>query len=645
MPTPPDPAFRRFGLAVCAAALAASCLPYVLAWLGTPPDRQFAWGVGYLPDTLGNLVFTRQAADGRWLFANAYTGEPHPPRFLHPMFLLVGWTQRLTGWPPGFVFQLWRIACAAALLHALVRAAERWLPAGAGRRAALALAVTGGGTGFLAPVLPWFSRAADIRGAEITTWFSLYQQAHFAAALAAIVWMMLHLTRAVETGSWRAGLSAGLCHLLLDTIHPYDAPVPIAVGLAYAGWTWMRNSRGGSPAAGQAPAFPFLPLSLFFLLPLPFLVYNAWLTLFVPVYTDFAREGLVALPWPALDYALGYALLLPLAGRGAISALRARDPGWRAIVAWLLVVPVLMALPIPARRKLMEGYHLMLCLAAARGWAAWVERASPPAGLRIAVTAAGLVVLSASQVYVAARDLYAIALSRDPARPGIRLDAGRMQFPLDRPADRFFFGSDWIGGILMRRVDRYDLDPALLRVLADSATALPRESVLLAAPETGLLAPMFAPHRVVAGHVFGTLRRAEKEATIAAIMDGDLPDDARRMLVERTGAGAILEDDALRALGRWRPATAAWCRELAAAGGVRLWAVGPPPALPPAAAARARALADAFEYAHLGRALYDQGWMAHAAEWLRRAVLLAPDRPRFRAWLEVAARSGPPPPP
>src|SRR6185503_8755608 len=123
-------------------------------------------------------------------------------------------------------------------------------------------------------------------------------------------------TDAVETGSWRAGLKAGLCHLLLDTIHPYDAPVPLAVGSVYAGWTWMnRQHKTDHP-------FPFFPVSLFFFIPVPLLLYNAWLTLFVPVYADFAREGLVAKPWPALDYALGYAFLLPPAIHGVRAALR-----------------------------------------------------------------------------------------------------------------------------------------------------------------------------------------------------------------------------------------------------------------------------------------------------------------------------------
>ncbi len=642
MPPAPDPAFRRFALAVCAAAVAASCAPYLVAWLGTPPGRAFAWGLGYLPDTLGNLVFTRQAMGGRWLFDNAYTAEPHPARFVHPMFLLVGWTQRLTGWPPGFVFQCWRVACAALLLHALVAAAERLLPR-AGRRAALALAVTGGGLGFLAPLLPWFARAADIRGAEITTWFSLYQQAHFAAALAAIVWMLLHLVDAVERHSISSGIKAGLCHLLLDTIHPYDAPVPLAVGLVYAGWTWIGRKKNET-STGLATPFPFFPLLLFFFIPVPFLLYNAWLTLFVPVYTEFAREGLVALPWPVLDYALGYALLLPLAVAGAVTAVRGREPGARAVAAWLIAVPVLMLLPIPARRKLMEGYHLMLCLAAARGWAAWT--AGP--ALRRQVSIAGLVLLSCSQLYVVARDLYAVNLSRAPERPHILIEGGALSIPLDRPVDRFFLGSDWIGGILWRGADRYDLDPALIALLESAPrNGLPGGAVVLAAPSTGMLVPMFSPYRVVAGHVFGTLRLAEKEAAIRAIMDRRLPDDARAILIERTGAGAILLDDALRRAGDWRPGSEPWCRARLPAddGSLELILLGPPPARSDGAHTRARSVADAFCYAWLGRALLDQGATGPATDWLRRALLLLPGEPVFSAWLAEAARSGPPPPP
>ena len=47
---------------------------------------------------------------------------------------------------------------------------------------------------------------------------------------------------------------------------------------------------------------------------------------------------------------------------------------------------------------------------------------------------------------------------------------------------------------------------------------LDRRTVILAAPESGLLIPMLSPHRVMAGHLFGTLRMAEKKLAIRMVM-------------------------------------------------------------------------------------------------------------------------------
>src|SRR6185436_530631 len=155
-----------------------------------------------------------------------YTAEPHPARFFNPLFLAQGWLQRLTGLGPGAVFQLTRLAAALALFTALLRLIATLFPAEAERRAAFLLVCCSGGLGFLAPWFPACGTSADINGAEMTTFFSFYQQAHFTVALALIAVMARALPEALATGSLRAACAAGTAHLLLDAVHPYDAPLP-----------------------------------------------------------------------------------------------------------------------------------------------------------------------------------------------------------------------------------------------------------------------------------------------------------------------------------------------------------------------------------------------------------------------------------
>jgi len=617
---------RRSFLIASSVAVTVSCLPHLWAALTAPAGTHFGWGVGFLPDTLGNLIFVRQAESGSLLFANTYTAEPHPARFLHPLFLVVGWMQALTGLAPGLLLQLVRLAGAALFLHALAVLGQRLFDTPAGRRALVALVLTGGGPGFLAPLIPAIAGSADVRGAEMTTFFSLYQQPHFILALALLLLAILHFFDAVETGSARSIRLAALYHFLLGAVHPYDIPVTTIVAAVTVGLS-------------RARPVPWKPLLAFAAAPVPIIAYDAWLTAFVPVYREFAMEGLLAAPWPVIDYLKGYSLILPLAVLELVPAARSRDARRLFPVVWLLAAPALMCLPLPARRKFMEGYHLMLCLLAAGGWMAIAPRLGR---WRAPVAVAGLTLMSCSQIYVLARDVYAIDLSRRPERAAIRFEAGAMLFPLGRPADRIFAPDPWMGGILSRGVDRYDIPDDLAGVLAWADGHLDRRAVVLAAPSTGLLVPMFTPHRVVAGHLFETLRLADKELGIRAVMDRNLPADARRLLLDRLGATAILVDDRLLALGEWRPAGSAWLRTLASAGGVRLFAVAPPPDLPPARRAAVEAEMNASLLALSGRELLDRGRFDDAIVRLRQAFEVRPSDPRIREWLRAAeaGRSG-----
>jgi len=631
---PADPADRRWHGCVTAGLLLATVLPYAWARLTRPAGTTFVWALGFLPDTLGNGAFTRQAADGALLFADPFTAEPHPSRFFNPLFLLQGWLQRATGLGPGEVFQLTRIAAGAALCMALAHLVASLFSSRTDRRWAFLFVSLTGGLGFLAPWLPATGGAADVNGAECTTFFSLYQQAHFTAALALIAVIARTLPDALERGAWRPAAIAGLAHLALDAIHPYDAPVPMAACAVLAAWRRRTGRTAG-----------ILPLALFILPPLPVLAWNGWQAAFVPVYRDFAREGLLAAPWPLARYVLGLGALLPLAALGLGQAAADRDGRWMFAAAWVLVVPLLMACPLPARRKLFEGFHLFVALLAARGALAF----RPALGPRWRpVATAGLAVLSLSGVFVMARDVYAVALSRRPARSEVRLRDGAIEFPFHGALDRLFAGSPWMGGILLRGVDRYDLPDDLLTVLGVAARTLPQGTVVLAAPSTGLFVPMFAPCRVVAGHLFGTLNMEDKELGIRAAMDARLSEAARRELVSAVlGAGALLVDERLLELGDWRPGREPWLAPAGAAGAVRLYRVMPAPPVAEVLRTALHADIDAGYLKAAGSQLLDAGRPEEAQARLIGAIQLRPDDPGLRALLSAARmrRSGRPPRP
>jgi hypothetical protein len=523
------------------------------------------------------------------------------------------------------VFQLARLLAALALFHAVAYACRGLFPTAAGRRTAFLLVFLSGGLGFLSVVAPWFQRSADIRGAEVTTFFSVYQQAHFAAALAIIVWMTTWLARAFETGSLQAASAAGTLNLLLIAVHPYDAPVPYAVATVYCLLLAAVRSR----------PVQWKPLAIFLAISLPLLAWDGYVSTFVVVYRDYAREGLVALPWPITDYLAGYGPLVLLAIPGLVAIFRERNPAWLLPAAWLLTVPVLMLFPVPARRKLLEGYHLFLALVAARGVLILGNRLP---GWTRPLAPAGLVLLSLSSIYAMSRDIYAISVSRRPERPGIRMENGQLLYPLNRPVDRLFIGDPWLAGIFLRRVDRYDIPDDLLKACSWIGKNLPRDRVILAAPETGLLIPMFTPHRVVIGHIFGTLRWPEKEMAVKVFMDRYLSDAARQSLLRRFSVGAVLRDPALEALGSWRPGAASsrWLKPAASFGSCTVYLVDSRPVDNPQSEAFVANELDAGFLKAAGADALAMGNPARAGLLLAQALRLRPLDPEIRAMLSQA---------
>lgn len=624
---------RRFFLVSGASIVAATMIPYLYGAATAPAESSFLWGVGFLPDTLGNLVFLRQAADGSFLFDNPYTSETHPARLFHPLFLAMGWIQEGTGLPPGLLFQLFRLVFAVTFLHALHAACGRLLPETADRRIAFLVVATSGGFGFLSVLFAPFHLSADVRGAEVTTFFSIYQQAHFAAALTLIVWTALWIQRSFESGRLRDAAAAGALHFLLVAIHPYDAPVICAVAVTYAALIAFLT-RGSRPDRIRL----IKPLAVVLALPAPLVAYNAYLAAFVPMYRDFSAEGLQAPPWPLLYYLLGYGLLVPLAGRGLLIALRERNAAWLFPAAWVLAVPPLMLVPMPAQRKLLEGYHLFLGLLAVRGALSF----KPSLGRRWnTAVVAGLALASLSSLYVMARDVYTISFSRAPARTAIRMEAGEFFFPLDRAADRAFRGSPWLLGILARDVDRYDLPDAHRKALEWIAGNVEPGSVVLAAPSTGLLVPMFSPHHVLAGHLFATLNARHKELAVSTFMDARLSAPARRALLRMYDVRAVLWDSHLERLGEWRPGPATeWLKVRAEFSGppaerAAVFGVEPPASDPtPNQWAMIRAELDASSFKLAGKALLDRGAFREAAMNLERALLLRADDLQARRWYE-----------
>src|SRR6202171_3579169 len=127
-PTPRPRQWPRFALIFAAAIAAVSLLPYLLAYLWTPPGHHFAGFFFIADDATTYLAKMRQGADGSWLWNDPYTSEPHGGVFLFGFYLVFGHLAALTHLPLIATYHLARITGAIALVLAVDRLCRRLLP-------------------------------------------------------------------------------------------------------------------------------------------------------------------------------------------------------------------------------------------------------------------------------------------------------------------------------------------------------------------------------------------------------------------------------------------------------------------------------------------------------------------------------------
>ena len=147
MPKPRQ--WPRFAFVFAAIVAIISLLPYLLAYLWTPPGHHFAGFFFIADDATTYLAKMRQGADGSWLWNDPYTSEPHGGVFLFSFYLLFGHLTALLHLPLIAGYHLARISGAVALVIAVDQLCRRLLPAEF-RRLALVLVILGSGAGFVA---------------------------------------------------------------------------------------------------------------------------------------------------------------------------------------------------------------------------------------------------------------------------------------------------------------------------------------------------------------------------------------------------------------------------------------------------------------------------------------------------------------
>ena len=456
--------------------LAISCLPYLIAWIATPPGYQFGGIVVNPLDGNSYVAKMRQGWQGAWQFHLTYTPEPHQGASLIYFFYLgLGHLARLTGSSLLLIYHATRLLGGLALLIAAYSLLTRLSDDARERRLGFWLVSLSAGLGWIGTVLGAFP--IDLWVPEAFTFFSLLTNPHFPLALALMVIVLIGVVwPASGLQSW---LIPGVAALALVLVHPLALiPLYAALGLYLLLKIWFDR---------KWPWLEFTAATGVGLFSAPLLLWGYWIYSTNPAMSTWASQNVTLAP-PVSDVVLGYGLVGLLAIPGAVLVARKRDCGGLALLAWSIGCLVLAYLPFSLQRRFLTGLGLPLAILASLAVARWLW---PKLSARRERLASVLVVgVSSMGTLFLLAVLSLGVLNRDP-RVGL--------------FSHLYLSQDEV---------------TAMEWLLDRA----QDEVVLASPRTSMFLPGWAGVRVVMGHPFETIDAETKEAQVEAFFRCELSD-------------------------------------------------------------------------------------------------------------------------
>ena len=480
---------------VSALIVCLSVLPYLIVWLLTPPDLVYS---GFLTNPLDGhtyLAKMRQGADGDWLFRLPFTSEPQRGVFFFAYYLALGHLSAWLGLPLITVYHVARCAGGFLLLLVGYRFIAEFLPELRGRRVAFLILAFSSGLGWLMAMLGVMG--LDLWVAEANTFYSIFVNAHFALAQALIMLIFLAVAAPLDQAMGLMnprGVGFHNCPSPGAGIEPYPAlRLALSMGASLALAIVM-------PLA-LAPVFTVLALFLFWrtlsrrvenragfvgswtraitagLACCPFLVYYFAVVLRDPAMTAWSAQNVT--PTPAFRQLLaGYGFLVPLALLGVGWGLRRGRTVF--LLTWVSVTAAFVYAPIALQRRMLIGFHAPIAILAALGFICVI---GPLVRRRESLmTLIAFLLLTPTTLVLLSMPV---------------IGAMKGEWPL------FMTGAE----------------SEALQWLREQS---PRDSVVLASPQVGLMVPALAGNRVIYGHPFETIDAARKQAEVERFFAGQI---------------------------------------------------------------------------------------------------------------------------
>jgi hypothetical protein len=345
---------------VAVSVLALASLPYILGYALAPADMEFGGLVMNIEDSQSYLAKMLQGAQGRWLYHVPFTSEEHEGAFVGGFYLFWGWVARLLGLPIIYLWHISRILCGALLLLVTYLFIARFLEDTSERIFAFLVSVLGSGFGWAALLIGrpflWGSFPVDFKMPEAHPFFTILTFPHFSFATAMLLVIFLLLLEYLRRGRlWWSGL-AGVAALLLIITQPFNVVIVAAVLLAYLALLTCFKRLPPQRLLG------LLPLAL---IPLPLVIYYYFVLTTNPLFRSWWEQTSTPSPHP-LHYLLAYSPFI-LAIPGIMALIREKREEGRLLVAWAVIIPPLLYLPVNLQRRFVEGLHIPLSILATIG--------------------------------------------------------------------------------------------------------------------------------------------------------------------------------------------------------------------------------------------------------------------------------------
>ncbi len=458
---------RRFFWCVTIIFVFLETVPYLIAWKSAGQDYVFGGFLINPQDGNSYLAKMYQGWLGEWRFKLPYTAEAGQGAYLFIYYIFLGHLARLFHLQLIFIFHAARIINTVILLCMIYRFLTAVLPANRQRRLAFILMILGSGLGWL--FLPFGKFTSDFWVAEAYPFLSAYANPHFPLSLALLLWLLTPSSKKKTAWDWALFIWVGL---VLSLLSPFAVVIGVVILSALAIWNWIEQRD-----------IKYVKDEIICLIGLivggvPYLLYDVWVVGTDPVLRGWNAQNITPSPGIGdLIISLSPALLLSVPGIWVV--LRRKYDTSRVLLVWALIGIILLYIPLGLQRRFMIGLFIPVAILAVLGIDIFVNNR-----IFTKLIVVGVFLLSIPTNMIIVLSGYQGAQTHNPTIY-ITNDEGN--------------AFQWI------------------------ASQTPRDALILAAPDTGLLIPAYTGRRVLYGHPFETINAVQNETlVIEAYQSGNM---------------------------------------------------------------------------------------------------------------------------